>query len=81
MQEVADFPFLVAMATTHCSSCHFPALRRERGVCRAELFSIQGWICRKAHGLTAKRLGLAATMDEYRKWGSCQFFSFEPLGI
>lgn len=32
MREVADFPFLVAMPTTHCSGCHFPELRRERSV-------------------------------------------------
>lgn len=38
---------LIALAAISLSSA-------ERGVCRAELFSIQGWICGKAHGLTAK---------------------------
>lgn len=31
-QEVADLPFLVAMATTHRSRCHFPELCGERSV-------------------------------------------------
>lgn len=39
IQEVADFPFLVAMPTTHRSGCHFPEFRRE---CAEQLFSIQG---------------------------------------
>lgn len=64
IQEAADFPFLVAMATTHCSSCHFPELRRER--------SVQSYLAFKGGSAEKHRASLQSIWAWRRRWISTQ---------